>query len=223
LSEEAVAVALKPRILKIVLLVIVVWTIVAAFAAQFLIVRVPLASADAIVVMSGSSAYLERTQKAAQLYREGRAPMVLLTDDHMRGGWDNAQQRNPFFVERARDELIKAGVPQDRIEVVPGLAGGTRDEAIILKERLTQEWLYELSVTRPQYKSILVVTSAYHSRRALRILRDTFAGTDVRLGMEPAPDDSLHASTVFWWLRPEGWRTVGGEYAKLIYYYFKYD
>lgn len=213
----------RPRILKIVLLAVVVWAIVAALAARFLIVREPLEKADAIVVMSGSSAYVERTHKAAQLYREGRAPIVLLTDDHMRGGWDNAQQRNPFFVERARDELIKAGVPADRIEIVPGFAGGTRDEAIILKERVTEEWLYELSVTRQPYKSLLVVTSAYHSRRALRILRDTFAKTDVKLGMEPAPDDSLHAATVFWWVRPDGWRTVGGEYAKLIYYYFRHD
>ncbi|HEU4432433.1 MAG TPA: YdcF family protein [Pyrinomonadaceae bacterium] len=214
---------MKRRILKIALVVIVVWTIVAAFAARSLIVRVPLESADAIVVMSGSSAYMERTQKAAQLYREGRAPRVLLTDDHTRGGWDNAQQRNPFFVERAKDELIKAGVPQDRIEIIPGFAASTRDEAIILKERVTEEWPYELSVTRRQYKSVLVVTSAYHSRRALGVLRQTFEGTDVKLGMEPAPDDSLHASSVFWWLRPEGWRTVGGEYGKLIYYYFKYD
>ena len=73
--------ALKPRIFKIVLLALVVWGIVAALAGRFLVVRVPLDSADAIVVMSGSSAYLERTQKAARLYREGRAPMVLLTDD----------------------------------------------------------------------------------------------------------------------------------------------
>lgn len=215
--------ALKPRIFKIALLAVVVWAIVAGFAARFLIVRVPLESADAIVVLSGSSAYLERTQKAAQLYREGRAPRVLLTDDHTRGGWDNAQQRNPFFVERAKDELLKAGVPQERIEIVPGFAGSTRDEALILKERALNEINVEHFVTLPKYKSLLVVTSAYHSRRALGILRQSFDGTDVKLGMEPAPDDSLHASTVFWWLRPEGWRTTGSEFVKVIYYWLKYD
>lgn len=214
---------LKRRVFKVVLLLIAAWVIVAAVAPRVLVVSAPLASADAIVVLSGSSAYLERTQKAAQLYREGRAPMVLLTDDHTRGGWDSAQQRNPFFVERAMQELIKAGVPEDRIEIVPGFAGNTHDEALILKERAMHEISREHFVTLPRYKSLLVVTSAYHSRRALRILRQTFAGTDVELGMAPASDDSLNASTAFWWLRPEGWRTIGSEYVKLIYYWFKYE
>jgi uncharacterized SAM-binding protein YcdF (DUF218 family) len=209
LFDEAVQVFLKPRILRIVLLAIAAWVIVAGVAARALIVRVPLESADAIVVLSGSSAYRERTQKAAQLYREGRAPRVLLTDDHTRGGWDNAQQRNPFFVERAMDELIKAGVPEDRIQIVQGFAGSTRDEALIIRDYAVRERL----------KSVLVVTSAYHSRRALRTLRQVMAGTGTTVGIDPVDN----GSQVFWWLRPEGWRNVGGEYAKLIYYWFKYD
>src|SRR5688572_30927688 len=79
----------KKRIFKIVVLLILVWVIAAAFAPRLLVVSEPLASADAIVVLSGSSAYVERTHKAAQLYREGRAPLVLLTDDHTRGGWSD--------------------------------------------------------------------------------------------------------------------------------------
>src|SRR5687768_16403733 len=120
--------------------------------ARALIVSAPLASADAIVVLSGSSAYPERTQKAAELYRDGRAPLVLLTDDHTRGGWSSAQQRNPFFVERATEELIKGGVPADRIRIVPGDPASTRDEALIISDYAVAE----------QLRSVLVVTSAYH-------------------------------------------------------------
>src|SRR5262247_1306470 len=100
---------LKPRIVKIIFLVIAAWVVVAWLASRFVVVSAPLPSADAIVVLSGSSTYVERTHKAAQLYREGRAPLVLLTNDFTRGGWDSKQQRNPFFFERAMDELIKAG------------------------------------------------------------------------------------------------------------------
>ncbi|HJS23271.1 MAG TPA: hypothetical protein VJ751_02790, partial [Pyrinomonadaceae bacterium] len=82
---------------------ILVWPVLAWVAARALIVSATLNSADAIVVMSGSSTYVERTQKAAELYRQGRAPLVLLTDDHTRGGWSSALQRNPFFVERATE------------------------------------------------------------------------------------------------------------------------
>ena len=208
----------KKRIFKIVVLLILVWVIAAAFAPRLLVVNEPLASADAIVVLSGSSAYVERTHKAAQLYHEGRAPLVLLTDDHTRGGWSSEQQRNPFFVERAIEELIKAGVRKERIDVAPGFAGSTRDEAMILK-------LYALGDRNEhfpeKYNSLLVVTSAYHSRRTLRTFRQIFADTDVKIGTEPVAGGTV--ATAFWWLRPEGWRTVGSEYVKLIYYWFKYD
>ena len=187
------------------------WAILAWAAARALVVRAPLPSADAVVVLSGSKAYLERTQEAAELYRKGRAPMVVLTNDHQRSGWSSALQTNPYFVERATDELIKRGVPPEKILIVPGVVSSTRDESLILKEYASRQGL----------RSILVVTSAYHSRRALRSLRGTFDGTGITVGLEPAPIGSLTPSAAFWWLQPEGWRTVGGEYVKLVYYRFR--
>src|SRR5688500_20256673 len=103
--------------------------------ARALIVSAPLASADAIVVLSGSSAYPERTQKAAELYRDGRAPLVLLTEDHTRGGWASAQQRNPSFVGRATEAVMKDGVPAERKKIVPGRAAETRYETAMINER----------------------------------------------------------------------------------------
>jgi uncharacterized SAM-binding protein YcdF (DUF218 family) len=200
------------KVLKGVALLVFVWCILAWVAARALIVDAPLASADVIVVLSGSSAYVERTQKAAELFRQGRAPLVLLTNDHTRGGWSSALQRNPYFVERATDELIKEGVPAERIRIVPGLASSTRDEALILKDYALAHGL----------RSLLVVTSAYHSRRALSSLRQSFAGTGTTIGLEPALMGSLTPSAMFWWLQPQGWRTVGGEYVKLIYYWLRH-
>lgn len=200
-----------PKVLKWLLLLVVAWSLIAWLAARALIVSAPVASADAIVVLSGSSAYLERTQKAAQLYRQGRAPLMLLTNDYTRGGWSNALQRNPYFVERATEELIKGGVPANNIRIVPGLAASTHDEALLLKDyALTQS-----------LRSVLVVTSAYHSRRALRSFRQLFNGTGMTVGLEPVGVGSAPSSAL-WWLQFEGWRTVGAEYVKLIYYWVKY-
>jgi len=201
------------RLLTFILLGVFAWPLLAWAAGEALIVRAPLANADVIVVLSGSSAYVERTTRAAELFREGRAPLLVLTDDHTQGGWSNALQRNPYFVERATDELIREGVPSGRIRVVPGGASSTHAEASILKQYAVTQGI----------RSILVVTSAYHSRRALRSLRQSFAGTGTTIGMEPVPPGSETPSTAFWWLRSEGWRNVGGEYVKLIYYWFKYD
>ncbi len=196
------------RLLLALLVFIVAWEVVAWVAARALVVDADLSSADAIVVLSGSSAYVERTHKAAELYREGRAPLVWLTDDHTRGGWSSALQRNPYFVERATDELIKSGVPAERIRIVPGVASSTRDESLIVRDYASSQGV----------RSVLVVTSAYHSRRALRTLRQVFAGTGTTIGVHAV----AATSNAWWWLQPSGWRDVAGEYVKLIYYWFKY-
>lgn len=200
------------RVLKFVPFVAFGWALLAWAAAEALIVRASVAHADAIVVLSGSNAYVERTTRAAELFHESRAPLVVLTNDDARGGWSSAQQRNPYFVERATDELIERGVPAEKIRIVPGLVSGTHDEALILKQYAVQQGL----------RSVLVVTSAYHSRRALRSLRQSFEGTGVTVGLETTPINSPTPSPAFWWLQPEGWRTVASEYVKLAYYWFLY-
>ena len=199
----------RRRLLKVLVLLLLAWVILAWVAARALMVNAEIGSADALVVLSGSSSYVERTQRAAELYRQGRAPVVLLTNDHTRGGWSSALQTNPFFVDRAIDELTKQGVPAERIRIVPGVAASTQSEAVIVKDYAASQGL----------RSILIITSAYHSRRALRTFRKTFEGTGVVIGLEPSSSASPAA---FWWLRPSGWRDVAGEYVKLIYYRFVY-
>ncbi|HEX6718106.1 MAG TPA: YdcF family protein [Pyrinomonadaceae bacterium] len=200
------------RIIKGLLLIGLIWFVVAWVAARALIVQTELPSADAIVVLSGSSTYVERTHQAAGLYSQGRAPLIVLTDDNTRGGWSSALQTNPYFVERAQAELVKRGVPPDKIRVAPGVASSTRDEALIIRDYASAEG----------FRSILIVTSAYHSRRAFRSLRQAFAGTGTTLGIEPAPIGQQTPSPAFWWLHIEGWRSVGVEYVKLIYYWVRY-
>src|SRR5437588_1875214 len=72
------------RLLKSMILfvaILLVWTFVAPFLAERLIVARPMDHADAILVLAGSGAYFERTKKAAFLYKEGVAPGILLTND----------------------------------------------------------------------------------------------------------------------------------------------
>ena len=118
---------------------------------------------------------------------------------------------DPFFVDRAIDELLKHGVPAERIRIVPGVAMSTHSESVIVKEYAAAAGL----------KSILIITSGYQSRRALRTFRTTFEGTGVAIGLDPVTTERQAPST-FWWLRPSGWRVVAGEYVKLIYYWFVY-
>jgi uncharacterized SAM-binding protein YcdF (DUF218 family) len=200
----------RRRVLKVLVLVLAVWVILAWVAGRALIVKAEIGSADALVVLSGSSSYLERTQKAAELFRQRRAPVVLLTNDHTRGGWSQPLQTNPYFVDRATEELIKQGVPAERIRIVPGVAESTRSEALIVKDYAAAHG----------FRSVLIITSAFHSRRALRTFRTSFAGTGIIVGLDPS--SGLRTSAALWWLSPSGWRDVAGEYIKLVYYWSKY-
>ncbi|MBA3767514.1 MAG: hypothetical protein H0W99_11100, partial [Acidobacteria bacterium] len=115
------------RALLIAALILAAWPLLAWVAARALIVRAELTHADALVVLSGSGVYIERTGHAAQLWKEGRADRIILTNDSQRGGWSEAERRNPMFVERAVAELQRAGVAADRIEVLPEPVTSTYD------------------------------------------------------------------------------------------------
>ena len=188
------------------------WVLGAWAAAGWLVVREELPRADALAVLAGSATYVERARRAAELYREGRAPRVVLTDDGQRGGYSAADDRNPLFVERAARELRAAGVPGGAIEVAPGTVSSTYEEAARLRAHAESRG----------YGSLLVVTSAYQSRRALWTFRRVFEGSAVRVGVEPVETGRQTPRPFLWWLHPLGWRLVPGEYLKLVYYRLNY-
>ena len=176
--------------------------------ARALIVRAPLDRADAIVVLSGSSALAERTQHAARLYSQNRAPKILLTTDNHQGGWSSAEQRNPYFHEIAVKELTRLGVHSQNIEVVRPPVTSTWDEAQLISEYSKTHNLH----------SILIVTSSYHSRRALRTFRTLLEDTNTEVGIDPVETGIQTPSPATWWMYPRGWQLVFVEYLKLIYY-----
>jgi uncharacterized SAM-binding protein YcdF (DUF218 family) len=200
------------RLLLLLALFLPACLIGAWLAAELLIVRSEVTAPEAIVIMSGSSTYLERTAWASHLYREGRAPMVILTDDGVIGGWDSKQQRNPFYYELAAGRLEQQGVPSDHIKVVPVVVSGTYGESLAIREFAISHNL----------RSFLIVTSGYHSRRALWSMRHAFVGSGIEVGIDSAPPGWQTPSPWWWWSRRWGWKLVAGEYLKLLYYWTKY-
>jgi uncharacterized SAM-binding protein YcdF (DUF218 family) len=190
---------------------LLLWPFAAWGAARGLVVRAEVGRADALVVLSGSAAYSQRAAEAATLYKEGRAPLVLLTDDGVLGGWSEAEQRNPRFVELAAAELTRGGVPAESVKVLGARPTSTYDEAEAVRAYAAGRGL----------RSLVVVTSAYHSRRALWTWRRVFRGGGVEVGLEPA-EGARTPGAWSWWLSAGGWRQVGGEYAKMLYYVVRY-
>lgn len=176
--------------------------------ARLLLVEAPLDRADAIVVLSGSKMQTERAELAAGLYHNGVAKRIFVTNDNHRGGWNSAEQRNPYFFETTIAALRSRGVPDDAIGVIPQAVDGTHAEAVVLREYADEQGL----------QSLLVVTSGYHSRRALRSFRRAFAGSGRTVGLRAVSPGQQTPPASTWWLKRRGWEMVAGEYLKLAYY-----
>lgn len=199
-------------LLKFALLCVFTWPLVAWIAARLLITDAPLDTADTIVVLAGSASYRERAREAARLLHEGRSSRILITNDDLRGPWSKTEQRNPFFYELSLEELKNAGVPAHSVEVLKKPVTSTKEEGAVVKEYAAEHGL----------KSILVVTSPYHSRRALWVFNDAFRGTGTRVGLVHVALESSPPSAATWWLSALGWRLVPSEYGKMILYLISY-
>jgi len=134
---------------------------------RWLVVSVPMDHADALIVLGGEP--LARPKEAARLYAAGVAPRVFVT------GIGDAEQN--------RRVLLESGVPAYAITVEPS-AFSTFTNVLFLKPLLASAHV----------KSALLVTSPFHTRRALATFRKVIPG--VSFGITDA--------SIGWWNRPEG-------------------
>jgi uncharacterized SAM-binding protein YcdF (DUF218 family) len=202
----------RHAILKLFVSCILIWPLAAWGGARFLITDAPLETADAIVILGGSAAYKERAREAAKLLHEGRSPLILITNDNRHGPWSSAEQRNPYFYERAFEEVRNAGVPPKNVDLALTPVISTYQEAEVIRDYARQHELH----------SILIVTSAYHSRRALWVFTRIFRDTGIRVGLISVPPGDESPRPATWWLSRQGWNLVPTEYVKMIYYVIKY-
>lgn len=190
----------------------VAWLLLAWVAARALIVRAELEQVDAIVILSGGYLYLERTQRAIELFQQGHVSKIIATTDGTKGPWSNEKQRNPTYTELETEELQRAGIPIERIELVSYEIWSTYEEATVMRNYAQSHGL----------RSVLIITSPYHSRRALWVWRQVFAGSGIKIGMDYAPTGQQSPTPIGWWWQSHGWQIVAGEYPKFVYYWLKY-
>jgi hypothetical protein len=171
-----------------------------------------LASADAILVMSGAPVYEERLRHAATVYAAGRGHWVIISNDGLLRHWSRELQRNLSSVDVGVATLQGSGVPRERILVLPGLVASTRDEAMAAVAFAELRGI----------STINVVTSPYHTRRTVWVMGRATRGRGIVVGSDPVPllDSTPRPET--WWLHASGWRMVALEFVKLPYYWVRF-
>lgn len=168
-----------------------------------LVVSEPVKAPDAIVSL-GSHEW-ERLPVAARLARANPQAVVLLTQPV----W--ATEKNCHLCQERVGWLVRAGVAATRIFVLAHRVRNTRDEAAAA---------FSYAATRG-IRSMMVVTSPYHGRRALSVFRSTFSGSPVRIGVEVATAES-GARPSSWWMHSYDRWYVAYESAALLMYLVRY-
>ncbi len=149
-----------------------------SYAGESWVVDEPLEQADALIVLSDDNFYADRATRAAELFREGKAKLVVASGRRLRPG--------AGISELMEHDLIERGVPKENVLRVAHDMENTREEAgALLKVAAERKW-----------RKVIVVTSNYHTRRARYIFRKVFP-QQVQVSVASARDGDFDPA--HWW------------------------
>lgn len=169
----------------------------------------PHAGADALVLLMGNS--LVRAPKAAELYQQGMASLILMAkpekSDVEREGWKLDQ------ASLAMKLLTELGVPGDGVEIVSlEDAHSTYDEALAS--------LGAIKKNHADFDRIVVVTSWFHTARAGWIFEKVFEDSGIKIAVIPVYKEKN--AELSWWQNEQPFLEVFTEYLKWFYYLTHY-
>ena len=169
------------------------------FAGSLLIAADQPVGADAIVVLAGNSP--GRLPRAQELRAAGFSNLLIVSNERV----------HTHGLETTWLALYRAGIsapdlPPDAVVVLDD----PPPESTIDEARRTADVLASRGL-----RSALLVTDAFHSRRASLLFRAMFAHRGLTIRSTPVPDllDLAH-----WWAHPLAARRVAEEWTKLVWY-----
>ena len=153
--------------------------------------------ADAIVAISGGDTSA-RANEAIRLYQSGWASKLIFSG----AAYDTS---GPSNAEVMQQIALDAGVPDADIII--------EEEGKTTKENAenTQDIFQQNHIS-----SVILVTSAYHQRRASLEFNKRAAGT-VQVRNHPVAADKQWSG--LWWMTPTGWYLSVTEFFKIIAFY----
>lgn len=159
---------------------------------------------DVIVVLAGS---VERAFYAADLYRQGFAPLILVSRPEREAGQRMLDELGMKLVAEEDvnvQVLQRKGVPHERIRVIGTGSRSTFEEALAVRAAIAGKPL-----------RVMVVTSPYHVRRAGMIFRKVLDDEVTELRVV---GNTYEQFPERWWNDQGAARNVVLESAKIAYY-----
>ncbi|MBW2039801.1 MAG: YdcF family protein [Deltaproteobacteria bacterium] len=178
---------------------------------RYLIYQEPPQKADVIAILANWGDTIVRARGGADLYKRGLAKRIFISRVERMEGLEEVKKQGIFIPENRDLAIIVLeglGVPLAAIETSKQEVTSTREEAKEVRN----------FIEKRGYKSVLLVTSKYHSRRAHLIFKDTLK-EKAKVISVPSPYDSYNPEG--WWKREKDWKRVILEYQKLLLYYWR--
>jgi uncharacterized SAM-binding protein YcdF (DUF218 family) len=165
--------------------------------------------ADIIFVLAGGVT-ADRWLEAYDLWREERAPAILLSRGYMDRAGHELRRRGvhvPDEAEIARDVMVRhLAVPPSAVSLLDVEVDNTADEAQAMgRAALERGW-----------RRVIVVTSLPHTRRTALAMKRALEGSGITVQVRGSRYDGF--SPWGWWRTRSGTRWVMAELPKLIAY-----
>jgi uncharacterized SAM-binding protein YcdF (DUF218 family) len=165
----------------------------------FLVVQDELRPANAIVVIGGDHKP-ERMRQVAELFRQGYAPLIIISAGTIVLEGDQHIPEAQVMYRQA----CELGLPKE-VLVMEQVSKSTYENAVQTKAICQANGI----------RSILLVTSAYHSRRARRLFQEVYS-PKITVSTQPAPAGPC---LLCWPFSPDRAPVVAYEYWNWIQYW----
>lgn len=152
---------------------------------------------DAVVAISGGDT-AARTAGAIELYKSGWADVLVFSGA--------AQDKSgPSNAEAMKRQALQSGIPESQI-LIDETSETTKQNAANTNDLFEQN----------NISSVILVTSAYHQRRAGLEFGER-AGGKIKIVNHPVSQDNQWSS--WWWTTPTGWFLATSELVKIVAFY----
>lgn len=162
---------------------------------------------DAAIILMGSIA--DRVLEASDYYHAGKTEKLIIVNNIQYGSeaLESFGVIIPNFASLSIDALLQLGVPDSAIIFLPGKATSTRDEA---------DTLITFLISNPNIKTISIISSSAHTRRAKMIFRDSLQDASLEIKIIPVPSKYSEFDAEKWWSDRESAKQVFMEWVKII-------
>ena len=176
----------------VVLCLVVYWARhpIMRYAAESWVVDGPAEHSDAIILLGDDNFYADRATRAAELIRQGAAPVIVASGRRLRP--------SAGVAELLEHDLLERGVPKEKIIRFAHDTDSTLEEANALTQFSAEH----------RFRSVIIVTSNYHTRRVRYVFGKVFPQS-MSVTVASARDGDFDPDR--WWERRKSQRLFLGE------------